>query len=71
MYGFIDKSGKEIIPIIYSCVFEKQENRFVANIGGEIDEKGFVSGGKFSYLDENGKEISKKYDEHLSNLACN
>ena len=56
-YGFIDKTGKEIIPLIYDNVWVWDFNEGLAKV---------KLNGKWFYIDKNGKEIP-----HLNNKSVN
>lgn len=65
-YGFIDRNGKEIVPAVYSKIyqFEAKENKKYAMVKSVANAYGFI--------DENGKEvvnvISWKKDEAYQKL---
>lgn len=51
-YGFVDKNGKEIVPAVYSKIYEfeiQKDGKKYAMIKNNA--------GAFGYIDENGNEI--------------
>lgn len=62
-WGFINASGKEIIPATYDRVNPfTPEGIAIVNIGGEYKHRQFI-GGKWGVIDTTGKEITPlKYD---------
>lgn len=69
-YGFIDKTGKEVIPLRYESASDFSEGLARVFTGDFIfDEDGngsYIGEGKWGYIDKTGKEvIPLKYEECL------
>lgn len=61
-WGFIDTSGKEVVPCKYDCVDAFHEGMARVNIGGqwcysEMDDEQYISGGKTGFVDRTGREV--------------
>jgi hypothetical protein len=66
-WGFVDATGKEIVPCRYEYVKDFHHGVAAVNMGGRTEYRGNVldvSGGKWGFVDATGKEIAScKYDE--------
>ena len=67
-WGFVNKNGEEVIPLIYDYVDEISEGMIAVNIGANFVESFdwglYAEGGKWGYIDTTGKEITLfVYDE--------
>jgi len=56
-WGYIDQTGKIIVPIKYDAIHLFSEELAPANYGASKDELGYPLGGKFGYIDRTGKEV--------------
>lgn len=63
-FGFIDKTGKEVIHFKYDDAHFFFNGYAVVNIGGRKNNHGLIEGGAWGYIDKTGKEIIPlKYDD--------
>jgi hypothetical protein len=64
LVGFIDKTGKEVIPPKYHATNQFYEGICAVNLGATASLNQSPTGGKWGYIDMTGKEIvPPKYDE--------
>ena len=61
-WGFIDTSGKEVVPCKYDCVDDFHEGMARVNVGGcwhydEANGEDYMSGGKIGFIDKTGREV--------------
>lgn len=64
LVGFIDKTGKEVIPPKYNATNVFYEGICAVNLGAKATLNQAPSGGKWGYIDMTGKEIVPlKYDD--------
>ena len=61
-WGFIDTSGKEVVPCKYDCVNAFHEGMARVNIGGrwersEVDGTPYIFGGKTGFINKTGSEV--------------
>lgn len=63
-YGYIDKTGKVIIPPQFDQADEFSEGLAAVNQGGVLNNNGVISGGRWGYIDTTGKYvIPLQFDE--------
>jgi hypothetical protein len=77
-YGFIDETGKEVIPCKYDDAYSFSEGLALVNVGGtrEISELEYDSntyilfyGGKYGFIDKTGAEIIPLKYDHADNFS--
>ena len=65
-WGYIDKTGKEVVPCKYDFASSFSDGLAAVNIGAVYDwtmEHSSMYGGKWGYIDKTGKEaVPLKYD---------
>jgi hypothetical protein len=62
-WGYMDVSGKIVIPCKYDNVHRMTEGLGIVVSGGKPDEYGQFKGGKWGFIDKTGKEVTPlKYD---------
>ena len=62
MYGYVDKTGKEIVPVKYISIGEFKD--------GLAAVKGYI-GRKMGYIDKSGKEVLPLTFDDAKDLAVN
>lgn len=64
LVGFIDKTGKEVVPPKYNATNHFYDGLCAVNLGARATLNQSPSGGKWGYIDLTGKEVVPvKYDE--------
>ncbi len=64
LVGFVDKTGKEVIPPKYNATNHFYDGICAVNLGARATLNQSPSGGKWGYIDITGKEVTPiKYDE--------
>ena len=55
-YGFVDLEGEVVIPVHFTHAEAFREGRALVNVEGELREYSFNKGGKWFYIDVDGKQ---------------
>ena len=60
-WGFIDTSGREVVPCKYDAIDDFHEGMARVNVGGrwrydEAIDENYISGGRFGFIDKTGRE---------------
>lgn len=64
LIGFVDKTGKEVVPPKYNATNNFYDGYCAVNLGAKATLNQSPSGGKWGYIDATGKEVVPlKYDE--------
>ena len=72
-WGFINTSGRELVPCEYDCVDDFHEGMARVNIGGRwrrlgVDDEPNIRGGKTGFVDKTGREVIPCQYLHAENF---